>query len=118
MNEFPLASIVITSYNYERFVREAIESALAQTYRRVEVIVVDDGSTDKSPALAAGYRDRVITVLKENGGQASASAQRMNWASARSRIASTCMTCRRRSFTCWGWTIANSRSGSRGETSA
>lgn len=64
-------SIVISSYNYARFLKEAIESALRQTCPQTEVIVVDDGSTDDSRKLIAGYGDRIIPVLKENGGMAS-----------------------------------------------
>lgn len=71
MNE-PLVSIIIDNYNYGRFLPQAIESALAQTYPNIEVIVVDDGSTDDSRAIIAGYGDRIIPVLKANGGQASA----------------------------------------------
>jgi glycosyltransferase involved in cell wall biosynthesis len=72
MGAAPLVSIIVDSYNYGRFLREAIDSALGQTYPRTEVIVVDDGSTDHSRAIMAEYRDRIIPVLKENGGQASA----------------------------------------------
>ncbi|HEX8363233.1 MAG TPA: glycosyltransferase family 2 protein [Longimicrobium sp.] len=68
----PLVSIIVNNYNYERFLGHAIDSALAQTYPRVEVLVVDDGSTDGSHAVIAGYGERVKAVLKENGGQASA----------------------------------------------
>jgi glycosyltransferase involved in cell wall biosynthesis len=67
-----LASIIIDNYNYARFLGEAIESALAQRYPYTEVIVVDDGSTDESREVIARYGGRVIPVLKENGGQASA----------------------------------------------
>ena len=67
-----LISIVITNYNYGRYVREAIESALAQTHSAIQVIVVDDGSTDESRSIIEAYGERVIPVLKENGGQASA----------------------------------------------
>jgi hypothetical protein len=65
-------SIIITSYNYARYLRETIESALAQTHSDTEVIVVDDGSTDESPAVIAEYGDRVRPILKDNGGQGSA----------------------------------------------
>lgn len=68
----PLVSVLINNYNYARFLREAIDSALNQTYRNTEVIVVDDGSTDDSSEIIASYGDRIIPVLKENGGQASA----------------------------------------------
>jgi hypothetical protein len=64
--------IVIDNYNYGRFLPDAIESALAQTHERVNVIAVDDGSTDGSQEILRGYEDRVTLVLKENGGHASA----------------------------------------------
>jgi hypothetical protein len=72
MPRVPLASIIISSYNYACFLREAIDSALAQTYPETEVLVVDDGSTDSSWEIIQGYGDRVRGLRKENGGQASA----------------------------------------------
>ena len=68
----PLVSVVIDNFNYARFLPAAIESALAQTYARLEVIVVDDGSTDNSREIITRYGDRVVRVLKANGGHASA----------------------------------------------
>ncbi|NMG05373.1 glycosyltransferase family A protein [Brasilonema sp. UFV-L1] len=72
----PLASIIITNYNYEHFLPEAIESAFNQSYQPTEVIVVDDGSTDHSLQIIADYRkyygEQIIPVVKENGGQGSA----------------------------------------------
>lgn len=68
----PLVSVIISNHNYERFLGEAVASALGQTYPNVEVIVVDDGSTDGSREVIAGYGNRVVPLLKENGGQASA----------------------------------------------
>lgn len=67
----PLASIIVNNYNYGRFLSEAIDSALAQTYSPLEVLVVDDGSTDESRGVIASYGDRIVPLLKENGGQAS-----------------------------------------------
>lgn len=72
MKAVPFVSIVINNYNYGRFLREAIDSALAQQYAPLEVVVVDDGSTDQSRDIIASYGDQIIPVLKENGGQASA----------------------------------------------
>ncbi|MEA5448616.1 glycosyltransferase family A protein [Leptolyngbya sp. CCNP1308] len=68
----PLVSILINNYNYENFLPTAIDSALNQTYSNVEVVVVDDGSTDRSRQLINQYGDRIISVFKKNGGQASA----------------------------------------------
>jgi len=51
----PLVSIIVPCYNCRNFVAEAIESALAQTYENIEIVVVDDGSTDGSPVIAQGY---------------------------------------------------------------
>ena len=68
----PLVSIVINNYNYGRFLGEAIESALYQNYANTEVVVVDDGSTDNSREVISAYEEKIVPVLKENGGQASA----------------------------------------------
>jgi glycosyltransferase involved in cell wall biosynthesis len=67
-----LVSIIINNYNYDRFLAEAINSALNQTYPYTEVIVVDDGSTDNSRQIIAEYGDRIIPILQPNGKQASA----------------------------------------------
>ena len=64
----PRVSIVITCFNYGRYVREAIASALAQTYEHVEVVVVDDGSTDASPVVIRQFADRVKSIRQENQG--------------------------------------------------
>jgi glycosyltransferase involved in cell wall biosynthesis len=72
MQPQPLVSILINNYNYGRFLTHAIESALAQTYKRIEIIVVDDGSTDGSQRVISSYSDKIIAICKENGGQASA----------------------------------------------
>ena len=66
------ASVVITNHDYGRYLREAVDSALAQTLPDVEVVVVDDGSTDDSPEIVASYGDAIVPVLKTCGGQTSA----------------------------------------------
>jgi GT2 family glycosyltransferase len=64
--------IIVNNYNYGRFLADAVDSALAQSHPNVNVIVVDDGSTDDSRTILQRYRDRVELVFKVNGGQASA----------------------------------------------
>jgi glycosyltransferase involved in cell wall biosynthesis len=68
----PKATVVVTSYNYENFLARTIDSILQQTYPNIETIVVDDGSTDRSPAIIEGYGEQIRPVFKENGGQCSA----------------------------------------------
>ena len=73
MKEFnPLVSIVIPVYNGANYVAEAIESALKQTYKNIEVIVVNDGSTDDTEKIVKKYGDKIRYFYKENGGVASA----------------------------------------------
>jgi glycosyltransferase involved in cell wall biosynthesis len=72
MDQNWLVSIIINNFNYGRFLPAAINSALWQSHPLTEVIVVDDGSTDNSREIIAGYEDRVIPVLTDNGGQAAA----------------------------------------------
>jgi glycosyltransferase involved in cell wall biosynthesis len=66
-------SVLINNYNYEKFLVECVNSVLNQTYHDVEVIFVDDGSTDKSLDVINSLNDKRIKVIsKENGGQLSA----------------------------------------------
>ena len=68
----PLVSVIINNYNYGRFLSRAINSVLNQSYSDIEVIVVDDGSADNSREIISSYGNRIIPLLKENGGQSSA----------------------------------------------
>lgn len=67
-----LVSIVIPTYNRADLIPESIESALRQTYRNIEVIVVDDGSKDNTKDVCAKYGDKIKYYYKQNGGTASA----------------------------------------------
>lgn len=62
-------SIIISNYNYASFLEDSINSALAQTYKQCEVIVVDDGSTDGSANIIDRYRDKVVTVSLPHQGE-------------------------------------------------
>ena len=70
----PLVSVVMPAYNAEPYLADALDSALAQTHRQLEIIVVDDGSTDGTPDVLARYADepRVRAVRQENAGPAAA----------------------------------------------
>lgn len=73
-NYNPKVSIVIPAYNASNYLAEAIESALAQTYPNIEIIVVNDGSADDGATaqIAASYGDKIRYFHKENGGSSSA----------------------------------------------
>lgn len=74
MKNKPLVSIVIPVYNGSNYVAEAIESALAQTYPNVEILVINDGSTDDgaTDAVVERYASKVKYIKKKNGGVATA----------------------------------------------
>jgi glycosyltransferase involved in cell wall biosynthesis len=72
----PRISVIVDTYNHERYISQSIESVLTQLEDfhagEVEVVVVDDGSSDKTPEILAAYEPRVRVMTKANGGQASA----------------------------------------------
>jgi len=68
----PLVTVIMAAYNGERYIRQALDSALAQTYPRLEVVVVNDGSTDSTPRILAEYGDRIRCFTQPNAGQAAA----------------------------------------------
>lgn len=67
-----LVSVIIPTYNSKKYLPQSIESALAQTYPHVEIIVIDDGSTDNTKNVIEPYLDRITYLYKKNGGPASA----------------------------------------------
>jgi len=68
----PLVSVIIPAYNAAAFLGETLDSALAQTYPNLEIIVVDDGSTDATPEILESYGDRIRVRRQTNAGQAAA----------------------------------------------
>ena len=69
---YPLVSVVIPNYNYAQYLDKAIESVLCQTYKNLEIIVVDDGSTDNSLVILSPYLSRITLISQSNSGVSSA----------------------------------------------
>ena len=67
-----LVSVVIPVYNSEKFLEECLDSILTQTYQNIEIIAVDDGSTDSSPDILERYSDKINIISQKNQGLASA----------------------------------------------
>jgi glycosyltransferase involved in cell wall biosynthesis len=90
MSSVPLVSVVTAAYNMGRYLGEAVESVLGQDYPAVELIVVDDGSTDDTPAVLAHYAadPRVTIIRQENSGQTVAKNRGMR--AARGRYVGFC----------------------------
>ena len=70
MTSAALVSIIMPVHNGAQYLREAIASALAQDYASLELIVVDDGSTDETPAILASFGSRITAIRQPNGGAA------------------------------------------------
>lgn len=66
----PLVSVIIPTYNRATFIPDAIESVLGQTYKHLELIIVDDGSTDETQAVLSHYGDKVRVLRQQNAGPA------------------------------------------------
>lgn len=64
----PVVSVIIPTYNSARYLAEAVDSVLAQTFTDLEVLVIDDGSTDETTSVISGYRTPVRYIRQENGG--------------------------------------------------
>ena len=79
-----LVSVVIPVYNSEKFLEKCLDSILTQTYQNIEIIAVDDGSTDSSPDILERYSDKINIISQKNQGLASAlnlgiSKMKGNW---------------------------------------
>ena len=75
MGESKLVSVIIPVYNVERYLKKCIDSILNQTYKNLEIILVDDGSTDCSSKICDEYAKndtRILVIHKANGGQSEA----------------------------------------------
>jgi len=68
----PLVSVIIPVYNGENYLKEAIDSALAQTYEFVEILVINDGSGDNTEKIALSYGEKIRYFVKDNGGVSTA----------------------------------------------
>lgn len=80
----PLVSVVIAAFNHGEYLPQAIDSVLAQDYPLVEMILVDDGSTDDTPAVLERYKDSARIIRQPNAGQSC--ALNRGWAEARGDI--------------------------------
>jgi len=79
----PLVSVITAAYNAEPFIREAVESVLAQTLTDFELIVIDDASTDATPEILKSYSDKRIRVLRNQRNLKRAAARNVGIAAAR-----------------------------------
>src|SRR5688572_24093435 len=70
--KLPRVSAIIPNYNYAYYLPRAIDSVLAQTYPHVEIVVVDDGSTDNSETVLKSYGGRIRWLRQQNQGVAAA----------------------------------------------
>ena len=66
--KFPLVSVIIPNYNYGRYIEECLLSVTNQSYKNLEIIIVDDGSTDDSISILEKYNTQIILVRKDNSG--------------------------------------------------
>lgn len=75
-NDLPLISIIVPVFNVEQYLEKCVNSLLSQTYKNIEILLIDDGSTDSSPSICDFFSkntpDKIKTIHKTNGGLSSA----------------------------------------------
>lgn len=77
----PLISIIVPVYNVELYIERCLDSILSQTYTNIEIVVIDDGSTDNSGVICDAYKkkdDRILVIHKTNGGLSDARNKGLN----------------------------------------
>jgi len=72
MNSEPKISVIIPTYNQSECLKEAIESVLNQTYKNIEIIVIDDGSTDNTLGVVGSFDNKIVCIQQKNKGASSA----------------------------------------------
>jgi len=68
LNSYPLVSVIIPAYNAEQFIAETLDHIIAQTYENIEIIVVNDGSSDGTAKIVRGYEPHVQFYEQKNSG--------------------------------------------------
>ena len=92
----PLISVIIPIYGVEKYLKRAVDSVLHQTYRNLEIILVDDGSQDACPSICDAYASkeaRVRVIHKENGGLSDARNAGLSVAGGEYRLSVTSLPC-------------------------
>lgn len=81
-NSYPLVSVIVPVYNVQEYLRECLDSIINQSYRNLEIIIIDDGSTDESGSIADEYGDkdaRILVFHTENKGSSEARNKGMDY---------------------------------------